>query len=166
MDISRIFLNNNKEPNFKPAISFNYSTFTKIFMGDLEDLDKNFEWLGNTIGSAFNLNRGFVSIRLSNIYGYEFTFSFYGRDLCLWDHSGGTAIGNVLLDDNLKIRKEQLSRIIRLTEKFTNGIIECSLCNKEIDYQENRIHRYYAGIYCSECWNSEMKVKAENENYD
>ena len=166
MDISKIFLNNNKEPNFKPAISFNYYVFTKIFMGELDGLDKSFELLGDTIDAKFNLNRDSISTRVSNIYGYEFVFSIYGKDLFLWDHSGGTAIGNVLLDDDLDIRKNQLSRVIRLTESFTNGIIECGLCKKEINYQENRKHRYYAAIYCFECWESKMKKIAENENYD
>jgi len=166
MDISKIFLNNNKEPNFKPAISFNYYVFTKIFMGELDGLDKSFELLGDTIDAKFNLNRDSISTRVSNIYGYEFVFSIYGKDLFLWDHSGGTAIGNVLLDDDLKIRKKQLNEVIRLTENFTNGIIECNLCDKEINYQENRNHRYVAGIYCSECWESKIREIEAKENYE
>ena len=166
MDISKIFLNNNKKPNFKTSISFNYYSFIKIFMGDLEDLDKNFECLGNTVDSAFNLNIGSISTRVSNIYGYEFVFSIYGKDLFLWDHSGGTEIGKVSLDDDLKVRKEQLNKMVRLTESFTNGIIECGLCDKEINYQENRNHRYYAGIYCPECWSSEIKAIEAKEDYN
>jgi len=166
MDISKIFLNNNGKPNFKPTISFDYYTFTKIFMGELDGLDKSFECLGDTIGATFNLNRGSISTRVSNIYGYEFVFSIYGKDLFLWDHSGGTAIGNVLLNDDLKVRKEQLNKMIRLTENFTNGIVECGLCNKNINYQDNRSHRYMAGIYCEKCWSDKIKEIEAKETYN
>jgi len=166
MDISRIFLNKDKTPNFKSTICFNYYRFIDIFMGELKDLDKNFEWLRKTVDGSFNSNRGSISTRFSNIYGQEFVFSIYGKDLYLWDHSGGTASGNVQLDDNLKIRKNQLNNIVRLTENFTNGIIECNLCDKEINYQENRNHRYVAGIYCSECWESKIREIEAKENYE
>ena len=166
MDISKIFLNNNGAPNFKPTISFDYNTFIKLFMGDLDDLENSFGWLKKTIGSEFNFDMGSISTRLSNIYGQEFAFSFYGRDLFLWDHSGSTAIGNVQLDDDLKIRKEQINNIIRLTENFTNNIIECGLCDKEINYQENRKHRYFAGIYCEKCYLESIKTIADKENYN
>ena len=166
MDISKIFLNNNGAPKFKPTISFNYYTFIKIFMGDLEDLEKNFELLKKTIGSTFDYQNNSISTRISNIYGQEFAFSFYGRDLFLWDHSGGTAIGNVQLDNDLTARKEQLNKMIQLTENFTNGIVECGLCNKNINYQDNRSHRYMAGIYCEKCWSDKIKEIEAKETYN
>ena len=135
-------------------------------MGDLDDLENSFGWLKKTIGSTFNCQNNSVSTRISNIYGQEFAFSFYGRDLFLWDHSGGTAIGNVQLDNDLTARKEQLNKMIQLTENFTNGIVECGLCDKNINYQDNRSHRYMAGIYCEKCWGDKIKEIEAKETYN
>jgi len=166
MDISKIFLNNDSTPKFKSSISFDYYAFIKMFMENLDSIEEELKLLRRTIKESFNYTYDSISIRVRNIYGQEFIFSFYGRDLFLWDHSGGTAICNVLLDDDLKIRKEQLNNIIRLAEKFTNGIIECGLCGKEINYQENRSHRYHAGIYCFDCWMSKIKEIEAKETYN
>jgi len=166
MNVSKIFLNNNGTPKFKPDISFNYYVFIKMFMENLDTIEEDLKLLRKTIKESFNCAYDSVSTRVSNIYGYEFSFSIYGKDLFLWDHSGGTAIGNVLLDDDLTARKEQLNKMIQLTEKFTNGIIECGLCGKDMNYQENRSHRYHAGIYCFDCWMSKIKEIEAKETYN
>jgi len=166
MNISKIFLNNSGVPRFKSYISFDYSTFIKLFMESLETIEEELTILAKTIKNDFNHYYDSNPFRVSNIYGQEFTFAIYGKDLFLWDHSGGTAIGNVFLDTDLKIRREQLNKLIRLAENFTNNIIECGLCDKEINYQENRNHRYVAGIYCPDCWQSEIKAIEAKENYN
>jgi len=166
MNVSKIFLNNNGTPKFNPEISFNYYAFIDMFMENLDTLEEDLKLLRKTIKETFNCAYDSVSTRVSNIYGYEFVFSVYGKDLFLWDHTGGTAICNVLLENDLKIRKWQLKRIVRLTENFTNGIVECGLCGKEINYQENRNHRYFAGIYCEKCWEDEIKDIEAKESYN
>ena len=41
---------------------------------------------------------------------------------------------------------------------FKQGLIRCADCGKIMNYEENRSHRYFAGLYCDECWNGKWKA--------
>ena len=166
MKIPEIFLDNSNKPIFKPNIVFNYAQFKDMFMGDLKQLQKEFGQLKKAVNTLFNRYNSSISIRVSNIFGEEFTFALYGKTINLWNSSGGTSLGFATLSDNLSVRKEQLQNIIKKLEKFSNGIIECGLCGKDMNYQENLSHRYFAGLYCQTCWNDEMKEIESKENYN
>jgi len=119
MDISNIFLNSNKTIAFKPNIVFNYIFFRKMFLNNLDYLEKNLYNLKKTVCTIFENPNIPVDIRVSNIYGEEFFFNLFDKKLFIWNHCGNQLIYSIKLDDNLKERKKQLYLVMKKMEKFT-----------------------------------------------
>lgn len=55
--------------------------------------------------------------------------------------------------------------IENITYEYINGIVHCSDCNKAMK-KEEIVGRFFAGIYCKECWEREWKERETRENYD
>jgi hypothetical protein len=61
--------------------------------------------------------------------------------------------------------EEFIKWIEKTTDEYIKGIIHCSDCGKEINYDEIA-GRYFAGNYCKDCWEREWKEREAKENYD
>ena len=60
---------------------------------------------------------------------------------------------------------EFIKWIEKVTADYLKGVVKCSDCKKTI--LENEIAgRYFAGIYCENCWNSKWKKIEEKDTYD
>ena len=55
--------------------------------------------------------------------------------------------------------------IENITYEYINGIVHCSDCNKSLK-EEEIAGRFFAGIYCKECWEKEWKEREAKETYD
>lgn len=55
--------------------------------------------------------------------------------------------------------------IEQITREYLDGIIHCSDCDKTI-FKNEIAGRYFAGVYCDECWNGKWKAIESKENYD
>lgn len=112
-------------------------------------------------------------IRWSNIYGDEFTFYVCKGDdnwtITVWDYKGSTTICHIfqkIVDDVTdKLSGKNLNLIQGYTEDFSRGIVPCSNCKKKIK-KEEIAGRYFAGVYCKECWENKYKAIEARENYD
>lgn len=166
MNIGKIFLDKDKVPVFTKSIVFNYYDFKKMFMEDLNNLEKQLGWLDKSIRKIFKDNINSTSIRVKNIYAEEFLFYLSNKKVFLWEHTGGTAICSIELSNDLKIRKTQLNTIIKKTEQFSEGIVTCSMCGKNINHKENINNKHFAGIYCEICWQDKIKVMAGKKKYN
>ena len=74
---------------------------------------------------------------------------------------GGFRIENV----HMPPTDEQISWIESATEEYCNGLIHCSKCGKKVK-QSEIAGRYFAGIYCQECWEGGVREIEARENYD
>jgi len=116
----------------------------------------------------------------SNIYGGLFAINIHFQDktrlssriyweITLWDERGFTSVGCITQDvidkETDRLSNESYKQLSSLTEKYTKGIITCSNCGKEI----NRVEiagRYFAGVYCTDCWETKYKAIEAKETYD
>lgn len=116
--------------------SFNYATYSKF---------PGFEVVGKT---KYGL--------LFNIYRYN-----------LWDSVGNTHLsdGVFACDSDKPIPQNIQKEIAEAAKKFDNGIVACSDCGEEIKKAEAG-GRYFAGVYCQECWDSEWKAREAKETYN
>lgn len=155
---------------FDPKIVFHYTEFQK-FLATPEYFAQELENLKKYIDDVTGYHWGNGYFRFSNIYGDEFAFQIYPMkfkpgsvDLSVWDAMGGTAIAHALIVPGDPTN--EIGRVIKTSEEFTQGIIHCSGCQKPIEYAQVKKQRYFAGIYCDECWNSKYKAIEANENYE
>lgn len=81
---------------------------------------------------------------------------------CLWADDGGT----ILVNDKFKtvedFKKEEQDAIAN----FENGILKCSSCGKFARYEDARKNRYFAGLYCDNCWETTYKAIEASETYN
>jgi len=128
-----------------------------------------FDLMKKQSGYTFDNNK---TLR-SNIYGDFFSILVNSNDgewdIAVWDATGGTALctlfqemidkeSDTLSDKNYKI-------LCNVSEQHSKGITPCSKCKKLLK-KEEIAGRYFAGVYCTECWEGEMKEIEAKENYN
>lgn len=146
------------------------------FIGKLEGNLNDFVEELNSIKKHYKDNSNWLQgddvFRVRNIFGTEFSFlltqdKYMENDiytLSVWDYAGDTLVFAGRIPNNNRISFIRNFKIT--TDNYSNGIIKCGECKKDIPYQQNRSHRYYAGIYCDKCWNEKWKSIEEKENYN
>lgn len=135
------------------------------FIEELNSIKKHYKyiskyWQGDDI------------FRLRNIFGTEFSFlitqdKYMENDiyaLSVWDYRGDTLVFAGKIPD--KNRVSFIRNFEKSVDNYSNGIIKCGECKKDVPYQQNRSHRHFAAIYCDECWNTKWKAIAAKEKYD
>ena len=99
-------------------------------------------------------------LMLSNTYGDLFSLAVYKQntvydyEINVWDYKGLPSICvNKFHIDNFDdpIPKNIIDELQVATEKYSKGFVQCSDCGNEISI-ENAGGRYFAGIYCIDCW--------------
>lgn len=80
----------------------------------------------------------------------------------VWAHEGSLSI----LDKKFTNKDDMQTAIHQAIEQFEKDKIHCCDCGKECDYQDIRYNRYFAGIYCDDCWNRKWKAIEEAETYE
>lgn len=81
----------------------------------------------------------------------------------VWDEKGTASICS--LPVHAEILKSELDEINSYLEEFCQDKIRCSCCRKLMD-KKDVAGRYFAGVYCKECWESEYKAREAAETYD
>jgi hypothetical protein len=165
--------------NYKPAMIIDWYEFIKKINGDIREfiseIEENRKKLRITSGYAFDNN---VS-RFRNMYDDEFLFYISEKEkkneetsnfekknvfeVHVWDVSDRSIISVILTNEN---KKEVIAKISDCCNLWSLGKIHCSDCDKVMDYAENKNNRYFAGIYCKECWERKWKKIEAEETYD
>ncbi len=173
MEIPNEFLVNDykrKVSAFVPVVIFDYIQMQQMLMGDLKLLTDNLERLRIYIRDTTKYGWDSPIFRFSNIYGTEFAFQIYivadTATIHVWDYRGNTGVFDGVLDNVIQQRKKTMDTIFEICEKWTAGQIMCSDCHKWIDYIENKKHIYFAGVFCSSCWETKWKAIEAKENYN
>ena len=159
-----------------PYIVVDYMTFQNGMMGDLDKFIEELKEVGNAVKVAVDHKWANPNIRFSNIYGTEFSFGLYGHthlitkqtwyDLSVWDSRGSTSIISGIIPEDSSEREAFVKKVLDTSEHFTAGKIHCSDCGKLVNYHEVNGNRYFAGIYCNECWERKWKAIEAKENYN
>lgn len=94
--------------------------------------------------------------RLTNVFTWH-----------MWNVRGSTAIGSgVIVQDPEQPLEEKVCReIIDLADNYTKGKVHCSDCGKVMN-RDDIAGRYFAGVYCDDCWNGKWKAIEAAENYN
>ena len=159
-----------------PYIVVDYMTFQNGMMGDIDKFVEELKEAGDAVKVAVDHRWANPNIRFSNIYGAEFAFGLYGHthlitkqtwyDLSVWDNTGNTSIISGIVPEDISERRDFVKKVLDTSEIFTAGKIHCSDCGKVVNYQEVSRNRYFAGIYCNECWEGKWKAIEAKENYN
>lgn len=159
-----------------PYIVVNYTTFEKGMMGDLDEFISELKEASDAVKNAVGYKWGNGNIRFSNIYGTEFSFMLSKHknintkeawhDISVYGTYGSTAIISGVIPENSNERQSFIKKVMAYSEEYTKGIIHCSDCGKAVNYLNVQKNRYFAGIYCDDCWNRKWKAVEEKENYN
>lgn len=87
--------------------------------------------------------------------------------LTLWSYNDHS-LGHFILKDKYCIENKDvvLDKVAKRTERFSQGYVPCSNCEKEEKIKDIEKNRYFAGIYCNECWERKYKAIEAKENYN
>lgn len=114
---------------------------------------------------------------LQNIYGHWFSFSLdYALDkdthtnywyFHLWDYTGNHALYSVKVKcDMYNVpAKESVEKIIEIMDMYSRDEVHCGDCNKIIK-KSDIAGNYFAGHYCSICWETKWKAVEARETYE
>ena len=159
-----------------PYIVVDYMTFQNGMMGDLDKFIEELKEVGNAVKVAVDHRWANPNTRFSNIYGAEFAFGLYKHthlttkqtwyDLSVWDSLGKTAVISGIVPENINERLAFVKKVLDTSDIFTTGKIHCSDCGKLVNYRDVQNNKYFAGIYCDDCWNGKWKEIEAKENYN
>lgn len=95
---------------------------------------------------------------------YFFKFGIYNNEFDIWDNDD-KFLGSFYIKIENPPTEEFIKWINRIVEEYIAGIVHCSDCGREI--KKNEIAgRYFAGVYCKECWDREWAEREARETYD
>ena len=149
----------------EPAIIIAYSNLRMYILEDIDYFRKELEEMRKRVKLATGYQYDNSCFRTSSIYGTEFPFHLSLDNLHLWDiHSIVVAEEN--LSKDVELRRGALNRISKKIDLYDKGIITCSKCHEEIEMRPVRGNRFYAGIYCNDCWEGGVRQQEAKENYN
>lgn len=95
---------------------------------------------------------------------YFFKFRIYNNEFTIWDNDD-KFLGSFCIKIENPPTEGFIEWINRIAEEYIAGIVHCSDCGREI--RKNEIAgRYFAGVYCKECWDREWAEREAGESYD
>lgn len=137
---------------------------------EMKRLNVSFKELDNIIDShtewrnkAFGINIGHSCVKLVT-NGMEFAFSVTG-DFTIWDSKGSTALGTYDIVTNASPTKEFIDWLHQIIDDYSHKIIHCSDCGKPLP-DGKCAGRYFAGVYCKDCWEREWRAIEAAEDYE
>lgn len=152
---------------YVPVILFPQYDFINMITGDTAELVKGMEDTRQQAKVASGYIWDNSNFMFSDICGRMYTFQIHGNLLSVWNYTGNTSLFDGFIPQTTPAEKRAfINNVIHICENFSNGLAQCSSCHKDMDYEENKTHHYFAGIYCADCWEREYKEKEAKETYN
>lgn len=145
---------------FIPVIVIHYDNLCKFILEASSSLPGELEEVRKTIKQASLYRWDNNIFRFQILTGQEFVFHLSKTSINVWDYTRDTAVGVYGLT------REELNRMNEECHKFTQGMKKCSSCHEWISIEENKTHRYFAGLYCQICWDNKYKAIEAKETYN
>ena len=137
---------------------------------EMKRLNVSFVELDNIINSyiewrnkAFGVNIGHSRVKLTML-NMEFAFSVSG-DFIIWNSNGFTALGRYDIDCNAPPTREFIEWIYCILDNYSHNILHCSDCGKPLP-DGKYAGRYFAGVYCEDCWEEKWRAIEAAEDYE
>lgn len=151
-------------------------SYTEFFNSDIVELKEKFEEIRKQFKKITGYTYDNKDQRISNIYGDEFSFMITQHvgfkekneaEINIWNSSGYDHLFRkvVKFDDQNKIDRDSKKEIIERMDEYSKGEIHCSDCQK-IMKRQDVAGRYFAGLYCTDCWERKWKAIEAKETYD
>ncbi len=142
-----------------PVEIFKEMNRSAITFAELRQSLKEWEdWRNKTLQINIGSSTHFLS------YGDNlFDFSIYKDEFCVWDENGTTSVLHCRIDNSSVPSKEFIDQLYEKLNNYNNGIFTCSDCGAKITSVAGR---YFAGIYCKNCWERKWKAVEAAETYD
>lgn len=157
---------------FTPVIVFNRYEFEKLLSKNLYIVIDDLEILRKAAQEFSGYNWDNSQFKFENVYGDIFSFLLYETNKCYyfsaWNTSGQESLISITTENEC-FSKSEIQDIMLVSERYTQGQIDCSHCGIIINREEARKagRTYFAGIYCPDCWNNEgFAYQAAHENYE
>lgn len=177
--------------HFTPSIELRIDHLEKIALKELEtnNVDGIYNQVRRAIKPVTNYGWDNNILIVSNIFGDLFSIHIrlgkYNNkppvwEITIWDYKGTTTVGvwgKSYVNDDDKLTNEELRAIKERLEDFTRNVLHCSDCqttmptNKRIRFngdvhKEDYGGQYFAGHYCTKCWERKWKAIEAKENYE
>lgn len=145
-----------------PATTFNAMITTQTTWKDLFDMLDKFQELRNSY-LGYCLGNSCHHILYKDT---KFSFGIYGRVFDLWADGGATHLLSLSVKGSEEVpTPEEVREIINTIQDYCEGKICCSDCGRQICIDEIA-GKYFAGVYCKDCWESKWKAIEARETYD
>ena len=84
----------------------------------------------------------------------------------IWDVTGNhtLGIGMFLSEPDQPMPKDLIRELIKICDDFNHDICTCSGCGKKIN-KTDIAGAYFAGRYCTHCWETKYRAIEARENY-
>lgn len=140
---------------------------------NMQECEQTFGDLRHFIEQYVELRRTFCGVVSNSNVRLEyrrhmFAFGVYASkqaNFQIWNDTGNVHIAELPRPDNDIPDDLWIAQLKSRLDEFLEGYMRCSDCGKKI--AQNQIAgRYYAGSYCSDCWNRAWKEIAARDTYD
>ena len=91
-----------------------------------------------------------------------------GAKINLWANSGRVSLGHKLVveaTEDKSVVQVATDLAVNRFNDWLNGFVRCCDCGKLIT-REDVAGSYFAGVYCTDCWEGKWKAIEANETYD
>ena len=141
----------------------------EVTFKELHDMLESYvKWRNDTFGRHFDNNNYFL-VRENKRFSFLIDTNNYSNcklknSFSLWNDNN-ESLGGYIIDVNLWPSDEFVEWIEDTTERYCIEKVNCSACGKEITYNEIT-GRYFAGVYCKDCWENKYKEIEAKETYE
>lgn len=136
----------------------------KITFQDFSQMLASFvKWRNDTFGRHCDNNEIYL-VRDNKRFAFLCAVNCHDNVFCLWNDNSAS-LGRYKINAQKPPSDDFIEWIEKITKEYCDGIVHCSCCNKEI--KKNEIAgRFFAGIYCKDCWEREYREKEAREDYN
>lgn len=133
-------------------------------------LNSYVKWRNESFGRHCDNNEYYL-VRENKRFAFLIDCSDYSHPKCklkntfhIWDDFS-QSLGTFVIDPKLPPTDAFIEWIENITKEYCDGDIHCSGCGKQIK-QKEIAGRYFAGIYCKDCWENKYKDIEAKETYE
>lgn len=143
-----------------PVEIFDEMKRLSVSFKELDDIINSYiEWRNE----VFGINIGHSCVKLTAL---DMTFAFSVTGIfTIWDSNGSTTLGSYSIDVYAPPTSEFIDWLSHIIDDYSNGILHCSDCGKPFPKDEPQ-GRYFAGVFCKDCWNRTWRAIEAAEDYE
>lgn len=103
-----------------------------------------------------------------DVFSVGFRGDEHKAEMSLWANKGMVSLGQDLIieaTEDKSVVQIATDLAVNRFNDWLNGFVRCCDCGKLIT-REDVAGSYFAGVYCTDCWEGKWKAIEANETYD